>query len=326
VKNSFAILFAFLFYLPAYYAIKTVISNSGIGWGNNANWSPTGVPVSGDEVVIPSGQIISVKGSFYTGTETLQIKIDGTLDFNPSGKLNLGVLSTVQLNTSTSAITTNGSASEQISINGQIKYQGSVDGTLNGPKYASNTTTSSPNGFVLGIVPVKLISFSARALKEEVILKWKTADEIYTEKFDIERSIDGRAWTSITVLRTTGSNSNYSFTDQSPAEGDNYYRLKTTDFNGYVEYFHIVKLRLNKAKKITIGANPVVDYLIFYLPNALSICRIQLYDVTGRVVKNELFHQQSATIRLETSDLDKGNYFVTLFSPEAFFQTRIVIN
>lgn len=326
VKNLFTIVFVFLFYLPAYCAIKTVVANAGQGWGNNANWSPAGIPVDGDEIVIPVGQIISVKGSFYSGTENFQIQVHGTLDFDPSGKLNLGSLSTVQLHTSTSAITTNGSASEQIVINGQIKYQGSIDGTLNGPKYASNTTASSPNGFTLGIVPVKLISFSGQTNKEEVILKWKTADEIYTEKFDVERSIDGRAWKSIAVIRTTGSNSNYSFTDQSPVEGDNYYRLKTTDINGYIEYFHIVKLKLNKTKSITIGANPVVGYLTIYLPKTMPACRVQLFDAAGHIVKNEVFHQQSTTIRLKTSELNQGNYFVKLYSPEFVFQTRIVIN
>ena len=170
------------------------------------------------------------------------------------------------------------------------------------------------------------IFLSGQALKEEVILKWKTADEIYTEKFDVERSVDGRAWKSIAVIRTTGSNSNYSFADQSPLEGDNYYRLKTTDINGYIEYFHIVKLRLNKTKNITIGANPVVDHLIINLPSAVPIGRVLLFDVAGHVVKNEVLHQQSATIRLKTNDLNKGNYFVKLYSPESFFETRIVIN
>ena len=303
-----------------------MVANAGQGWGNNANWSPTGVPVDGDEIIIPLGKTISVKGSFYSGTENVQIQIGGALDFDPSGKLNLGILSSVHLNTSTSVITTNGSASEQIIINGEIKYQGNVDGALSGPGYASNATSPSPNGFTLAIVPVKLISFSGQTSKEEAILKWKTADEIYTEKFDVERSIDGRAWKSIAVVRTTGSNSNYSFTDQSPVEGDNYYRLKTTDINGYIEYFHIVKLKLNKTKNITIGANPVVDYLTIYLPKTIPACRVQLFNASGHIVKNEVFHQQSTTIRVKTSELKKGNYFVKFYSPEFIFQTRIIIN
>ena len=96
VKNIVAILFSFLFYLPAHSTIKTVVGNTGTGWGNNANWSSAGVPVDGDEIIIPLGQTISVKGSFYTGTQNLEINVDGTLDFDPSGKLNLGSLSIVQ--------------------------------------------------------------------------------------------------------------------------------------------------------------------------------------------------------------------------------------
>lgn len=326
MKNLLTVLFLFHLYIPAYCAIKTVVSNSGTGWGNNANWSPTGVPVAGDEIIIPLGQIISVKGSFYGGTGNLTIKIYGTLDFDPSGKLNLGSLSTVQLYTSTSSITTNGSASEQIVINGQIKYQGNLDGTMTGPKYASSSTLSSPSGFTLGIVPVKLIFFSGQAIKEEVILKWKTADEIDTQKFSVERSFDGRSWISIAFVRTTGSNSNYIFKDQSPVNGDNYYRLKTIDNNGYIEYFHVVKVRLAKAKQIAVGPNPVIDYLTIFFPAPVSFYRIQLFNASGQVVKNEASNKESITVRLNTTGLNKGDYFVKLYNGETVFQTRLQIH
>jgi hypothetical protein len=324
MKNLFVILFALLIYSRAYCVIKTVVSNSGQGWGNSGNWSPAGVPVDGDEIEIPVGKIISVKGTFYNGTENLKINVNGTLDFDPSGKLNLGILSIVQLYTPTSTITTNGSASELIIINGQTKYQGNVDGTLNGPKYASNATLSSPNGFVLGIVPVKLISFIAHSTKEEVILKWKTADEIYTVKFNIERSNDGRNWNTLNFVLALGSNSNYTFTDPSPLGGDNYYRLKSIDADGFMEYSPVVKIKQTDTQRIKIGTNSAI--LVIYLQKPLSSpCRIQLFNEAGQIARDELFNQQSTTIQIETGGLNKGVYFVKLASEEFVFQKGIII-
>src|SRR5688572_4054918 len=76
---------------------KTVQSNLGTGWGTDTNWSPNGVPQSGDEVIIPAGQTMTVKGGFYGTAANLRIYIHGKLDFDPSGRLNLGTSSTVQL-------------------------------------------------------------------------------------------------------------------------------------------------------------------------------------------------------------------------------------
>ena len=326
MKNLFIILFALLIYSPAYCVIKTVVSNSGQGWGNSGNWSPAGVPVDGDEIEIPVGKIISVKGTFYNGTENLKMNVNGTLDFDPSGKLNLGILSIVQLYTPTSTITTNGSASELIIINGQTKYQGNVDGTLNGPEYASNATLSSPNGFVLGIVPVKLISFIAHSNKDEVILKWKTADEIYTVKFNIERSNDGRNWNTLNFVRALGSNSYYMFTDISPLVGNNYYRLKSIDADGFMEYSPVVKIKQADTRHIKVGPNPAIDHLAIYLKKTSSSpCRIQLFNEAGQMVRDELINQQNTTIQIATSGLNKGVYFVKLATEDFVFKKGVII-
>lgn len=67
------------------------------------------MPQSGDVVLVPVGKSITVKGSVYAATAaSLTIYIYGTLDFDPSGKLNLSSMGVVQLFTPTAKITTNG--------------------------------------------------------------------------------------------------------------------------------------------------------------------------------------------------------------------------
>src|SRR5688572_6254628 len=76
-------------WLSAAATFTTVIGNAGTGWNISSNWSPAGVPVAGDSVYIPSGQVITVKGTIYAVGALIHVVVRGTLDFEPSGKLDL---------------------------------------------------------------------------------------------------------------------------------------------------------------------------------------------------------------------------------------------
>jgi hypothetical protein len=156
--------------------IKIVVANLGQGWSNAANFLPSGVPQSGDTVRVPLAITISVKGNIYSVLPSLRIEVYGTLDFDPSGKLNLDYTSVVQL-FATGRITTNGTSSEIITIGGAQKYNGQNDGTVLGPKYANGGTALSvpgvdDGGFLPGVLPVKLLSFTLGTRGNEIRLSW----------------------------------------------------------------------------------------------------------------------------------------------------------
>jgi hypothetical protein len=325
MKTLLVSFFLFLFNFSGYCEIRTVVSNLGQGWGNSDNWSPSGIPVDGDKVIIPAGKTISVKGAFYNGIEAIKILVTGTLDFDPSGKLNLGILSSVQLDNSTSYISSNGTASELIQINGQTKYQGSIDGTIVGPKYASSISLASPLGFTVGILPVKLLSFSVRQVNNGVALKWKTAQEINTSRFNIERSNNGKDWHSIAFVNPMGNNSSYSFTDRMPADGDNFYRLKTIDLDGAAEFSTVQKIRAATRSGIIIGPNPVVDHLTIHWSRPQASLRVQLINENGQVVTDEVASDQTTSFRLQRSKLKSGTYFLKLYDKALLYQTMVLI-
>lgn len=248
------LLLAALFYIYAVQAAtKTVVSNldqsSNKGWQNPNNWNPIGVPQSGDIVIVPSGKTISVKGNVYsTVAANLTINVYGTLDFDPSGTLNLSSVSVVQLFTTAAKITTNGSSSEQIIIGNKIKYNGQTDGTVSGPAFTSfaspNSTAGQPGaGFILGVLPVTLSRFDVQATDRLVHLQWTTELETNLRQFDVQRSANGREWQTIKTVRpqnTCGCTTQYSFSDSTPAAGHNYYRLYMLDNDGTARFSKIV--------------------------------------------------------------------------------------
>ena len=68
-------------------ATKTWLT-SGANWSTlSTNWSPTGFPVAGDDVIIPTGKTILITGS--VNCRDITINGTGAIDFSGSGNLNV---------------------------------------------------------------------------------------------------------------------------------------------------------------------------------------------------------------------------------------------
>lgn len=81
------------------------------------------------------------------------------------------------------------------------------------------------------------------------MLKWTAASEVNTSHFEIEKSLDGIEWTkqgNKTAVGGKYTQTNYSFDDEMPSVGNNYYRLKSIDFDGSSNYSSIIKIKVDK--------------------------------------------------------------------------------
>jgi trimeric autotransporter adhesin len=82
-----------------------------------------------------------------------------------------------------------------------------------------------------------LLSFTGQAKEGSHELTWVTAEEKNIAGFDLERSNDGRAFSTIGNVVTGGTQNNtYRFTDKAPAEENNFYRLKILEQDGGSSY------------------------------------------------------------------------------------------
>ncbi len=168
------------------------------------------------------------------------------------------------------------------------------------------------SGDVPVTLPVKLIDFTAKASASEVILNWKTASELNSEKFLIERSTDGKSFENIGVVAskgTTNALSAYSYKDEQPINGYNYYRLKQLDFNGDFEYSEIRTVKFDlilAAEKLIIYPNPVTKS--FRIANANDAAKFaEVYDFSGKQLAR--INSQENEFYLPTS-LNNGSYVV----------------
>ena len=314
MKTALALIGSVVLFITSQAAVKTVIGNAGTGWNNAANWSPGGVPESGDEVVIPAGRTISVKGGIYPTAIILRIKIAGTLDFDPSGRLNLLSGSNVQLQSSTAWITSNGTSSELILINGVTKYRGSIDGNIQGPKYASAVTGTSPNGFDNGVLPVKLKEFTATIQGSKVLLSWMSELESELWGYKLERSSNGRSWQELSTISPKGSGSLYAFTDLQPVSGLNYYRLRSTDLDGQFEYSSILSVQM-QTQSITKFQylQPAEIILISLIAGNHPALSAQLFTFDGKLQRQQILAAgTNSSYQVSVNGLTKGMYVVVV--------------
>jgi hypothetical protein len=85
------------------------------------------------------------------------------------------------------------------------------------------------------VLPVEWLSFTAEKQGAVALLQWETASEQNNDYFAVERiDAEGNSVT-ISVVDGSGTTSqvkSYSFTDEQPVKGTNYYRIRQVDFNG----------------------------------------------------------------------------------------------
>ncbi len=95
------------------------------------------------------------------------------------------------------------------------------------------------------VLPVDLLSFTARCNNSHIDLSWTTSSETNNDYFTIEQSEDGADWESIGTVRSSGNssaNQNYSFTAVATKNELTYFRLKQTDRDGNFKYFNIIQV------------------------------------------------------------------------------------
>ncbi|RYY96899.1 MAG: hypothetical protein EOO11_12300, partial [Chitinophagaceae bacterium] len=107
-------------------------------------------------------------------------------------------------------------------------------------------------------LPVSLMTFTGKRVGTVNELKWVTASESNNRGFSVERSTDGRTFTSVGFVtsRATGGNSssvqNYSFIDANASGRKWYYRLKQEDLDGRTKLSTVVVLSADKNGTLTV--------------------------------------------------------------------------
>ncbi len=202
-------------------------------------------------------------------------------------------------------------------------------GTLN-PAYGNYSTCTYNCNTASGILdntavyltsnqlPVELTYFEGSNTGEDIVLKWATATESNNEGFEIQRSYDGSGWKTIGFVRGVGTTQettqHYSFIDQQPLVGINYYRLKQIDFDGRFEYHKVISIEIESSDSdVILFPNPVTSDMNVYLPSTWEgNSSIEIIDISGRIIKQDVII--GVTHNLDVSKLGNGYYVMRIIN------------
>ncbi len=174
-------------------------------------------------------------------------------------------------------------------------------------------------------LPVKLISFEAFALGNNIVLNWKTAGELNSKSFEIERSAERNLWQVAGTVKAAGSSQailSYALVDEGAFEKSGssilYYRLKQIDRDGKNMWSPEVKVSKtnSSAADISIFPNPFTHELHLAFQSAEpGTAIVVVYDLNGRSVKTlsiEVLKGDNNLPVSALSSLDAGIYFLRL--------------
>jgi Secretion system C-terminal sorting domain len=171
-------------------------------------------------------------------------------------------------------------------------------------------------------LPIELVYFDGYAQGSKNRLVWKTASEINSNYFEIEKSLDANNFTTIGRVQAAGNSislKDYSFDEHNPYQGVTYYRLKQIDYNGQYEYSGIIAIDRN-SPLITMSKvrpNPTNnDANVDFYTHTKSNIRMQLFDFSGRQISEQSITAEAGmnSLTVPTKDLPAGLYTVRIIS------------
>jgi hypothetical protein len=171
---------------------------------------------------------------------------------------------------------------------------------------------------VVSLLPVTGIELSGTATDKQVKLSFKALNEHEMANYTIERSVDGASFTNIGSLQASNANQasvSYSFVDNQPIVGNNYYRIKGSSINGQIQFSNVavVKYGVNMAS-VTVVPNPIQGRTVNLRLSQLAKgnYHISVTDAIGRsILKKEMVLDGSSSVQLNLpTSVKAGNYFL----------------
>ncbi|MEO9099018.1 MAG: T9SS type A sorting domain-containing protein [Ginsengibacter sp.] len=176
-----------------------------------------------------------------------------------------------------------------------------------------------------GILSTNLINFNAKNINDKnALLYWTTTGEINNNHFEIQRSGTYSDFKTIGTLQGAGTattqSQDYTFTDNFPDDGTNYYRIKLIDDSGNTSFSPVVPVKFN-FKKIVFYPNPAQDKI--YIRNNSNFSSgknlvIKLFDFSGRVIFKQIVKSYGfdiITVNIP-GKISNGLYVITVTNSE----------
>ena len=276
-------------------ATNTAISNMVFTWGGTAtDASVVGIPALGID--------------FVKDIPNKTITVSGT----PTGNVNF-------------TITTSGTSGTSVSGSGTISILGLPSGdeihnfTATGLNSTFYTFTSANINSTAGNTTYDGLTLTARLkIESATLITYSTLAEstltlVFDPTFNGMIKLNGVNYTAasgIVVIPSLPAG-NYSITKNNTT---NLFYIKTA--------YSTLSSNIFNKDDLTLYPNPVTNILYFNAPSSLNIEKIEVYDITGRLMNTGKLNENE----LDLSNLIKGNYIIKIYCLEGIISKKIIKN
>ena len=148
------------------------------------------------------------------------------------------------------------------------------------------------------------------------LLSWSAEFDRQTV-FEIQRSYDGRNFSTIDQVASIERMTDYRYSDRSVNNQSNvlYYRIKAVELGGEIKYSETRMVKFsNKRSSIYTAPNPFINnFIINYTSPQKEMISIRMFDVSGRqmLLKNVSVNSGTNSINItEAAHLSNGIYVI----------------
>jgi len=176
--------------------------------------------------------------------------------------------------------------------------------------YGNATFTISGFSAPATTLPVVLKQFTATPKAGKTCLTWSATSEINTAQYVIERS-QGNDFEKIGTVQANSSTSSYSFTDASPHEGTNYYRLRMVDKDGTFSFSPIKTVKFSSLSQLQLYPNPASTTIQVSLKSEHARSEtLELCNAAGSLLRTRVISMTPGMnrVELDISTLPNGLY------------------
>jgi hypothetical protein len=174
-----------------------------------------------------------------------------------------------------------------IDLSGGSTASGNTEGdTLSGTMIAGITAIGI--GSISTPLPVLFSNFDVTKEGCKALINWSTAMEQSNDRFEVERSLDGRVFSKIGTVQSQGNSAEqqaYSFVDEHPLQGLNHYRVRQIDIDGKSNTTEVRSQSFDcQSNQIKVYPTITEGTVYVELPAGYEQAKVKVFDINGRQV------------------------------------------
>ncbi|MCH2021278.1 MAG: T9SS type A sorting domain-containing protein [Saprospiraceae bacterium] len=177
-----------------------------------------------------------------------------------------------------------------------------------------------------------MVSFYGHKDKNHNVLYWETEEEKNVKNYELQRSNDAINFINIAQIPALNNGSlynNYSYVDALAGVGSKYYRVKTTELDGIIEYSNIVVLSrgLDNLGTVSIFPNPTEGlFYVEFESNVKTQIDYKIQDVIGQTVfkGTSEINQGLNKLELNLEDYPASTYIISLTMDGQTIQRKLI--